>query len=403
MLRQFDALKITDHVYWVGAIDWSLRNFHGYATDRGSTYNAYLVLGEKITLVDTVKSAFKGEMLARIASVIEPARIEYIISNHSEMDHSGSLPQMIDMVKPEKVFASTMGVKALREHFHIDYPFEAVKDGQEEKLGDLTFTFIETRMLHWPDSMCTYLSEDNILFSQDAFGMHLASNERFDDQLDPTILETELAKYYANILMPYSPLVGKFLDKSAQLVDSVSLVAPDHGPIWRKDIAKTAELYRKWSQQKPTLKAVVIYDTMWGSTALMARTIAEGLRIGGSQTKVMPLTGSHRSDVVTEILDAGALIVGSPTINNNIFPTVADVLTYLKGLRPANLIGAAFGSYGWGGEAVRQLNNFLSEMKVELVSEGVRVRYVPDDNALKECRSLGQLISDTLKEKCDDA
>ena len=397
MSEAFKATKVSDHVYWVGAVDWAIRNFHGYATSRGTTYNAYLVLADKIVLMDTVKAPFKDEMLSRVSSVIDPGKIDYIISNHSEMDHSGCLSEVMELVKPEKVFASENGVKALSDHFHEQREIVAVKDGENLSLGNLTVSFMETRMLHWPDSMFSYLVEEELLFSQDAFGMHLASTERFDNEIDDEILEYEAAKYYANILLPLSSFVIRLLEKVSKLGISIKIIAPDHGPMWRKDVNKITDLYSKWAAQERVRKAVITYDTMWQSTALMARAICEGLASGGVSASVMPLGSCHRSDIATEILDAGALLVGSPTLNNNMFPTVADVMTYLKGLKPRNLIGAAFGSYGWSGEAVKQLNNILAEMKVELVGEGVKFRYVPDKDALSECYSLGALVADKLK------
>ncbi len=400
MRGPFKATKVSDHVWWVGAIDWGIRNFHGYATSRGTTYNAYLIVADKITLVDTVKAPFQEEMLSRIASVIDPGKIEYIISNHSEMDHSGCLPQVIQAVKPDKVFASVMGVKALSEHFHLDQEIMALKDGESLSLGDLNLTFLETRMLHWPDSMFTYLTEDELLFSQDAFGMHLASGERFADEIEGWILDHEAAKYFANILLPFSPLITKLLERVGQLGMAIKTIAPDHGSIWRREVNRMPELYARWAAQKPTNKAVVVYDTMWGSTALMARAIADGLVAGGASVKLMPMGSCNRSDVATEILDAGALLVGSPTLNNGMFPTVADVMTYLKGLKPRNLVGAAFGSYGWSGEAVEQVREVLSQMKVDLVEEGLKVKYVPDETDLARCVSMGTLVAEKLKEKC---
>ena len=400
MSGTFAALKISDHVYWVGAIDWALREFHGYLTSRGTTYNAYLILADKITLIDTVKAPFQDEMLSRIASVVEPSRIAYIISNHSEMDHTGCLPDMIELVKPEKVVASVMGVKALQEHFHFRHELVAVKDGESLSLGNMNLQFMETRMLHWPDSMVTYLPEERLLFSQDGFGMHLASSERFDDEISEDILFYEAAKYYANIIMPFAPVVTKALEKLQKIGWSVSRIAADHGPIWRSGIAKIIDLYAKWAQRAPTKKAVILYDTMWQSTARMARAIAEGVSSGGATAKVMSLGVSHRSDVATEVLDAGALVVGSPTLNNGLFPTVADGLTYLQGLNPRHLVGAAFGSYGWSGQAVKQIENILNEMKVELVDKGINVRYVPTAENLEECVSLGRRVAEKLKEKC---
>jgi flavorubredoxin len=338
-------------------------------------------------------------MLARIASVTDLENISYIISNHSEMDHSGCLLAAIKAIKPERVFASRVGVNTLAAQFHMDHEIEPLKEGDTLSLGNLNLSFMETKMLHWPDSMVTYLSEEKLLFSQDAFGMHLASSERFADEIDDDILEFEGKKYYANILLPFSNLVLRLLDKVAQLSIPIDIVAPDHGPIWRKDINTMPEFYSKWASQKPTNKAVVVYDTMWGSTAAMARAITEGLADGGATVKLMPLKGSHRTDVATEVIDAGALLVGSPTMNNNMFPPVADVLTYLKGLKPQNLIGTAFGSYGWTGEALGQINEILTAMKVELIGDGIKIRYVPDDDVLKQCFDLGKQVAAELMER----
>jgi flavorubredoxin len=396
--KSFEAVKVTDHVYWVGAIDWAGRDFHGYSTDRGTTYNAYLILADKITLIDTVKAPFKDELLSRIASVIDPGRIDYVISNHSEMDHSGCLEQVLEAVRPERVFASAIGVKTLSDHFHVDREIVALKDGESLSLGDFNLTFLETRMLHWPDSMFTYLSEEKLLFSQDAFGMHLASSHRFADEIEDAVLAWEAKKYYANILLPFSPLVTKLLERVAKLGLAFDTVAPDHGPIWRKDLGRILGWYSSWALQKRRNKAVVTYDTMWQSTARMAKAIGEGLSAGGTETRLLPLRMSHRSDIVSEVLEAGALLVGSPTLNNSIFPTVADLLTYLKGLKPKNLIGAAFGSYGWSGEAVKQLNETLASMGVSLVDDGLRVKYVPDSAAIGDCFSLGLRMSEKLKE-----
>jgi len=394
----FKAVKVTDKVYWVGAVDWTTRDFHGYSTDRGTTYNAYLVLADKITLVDTVKAPYKDELLARIASLIDPADIAYVISNHSEMDHSGCLPEITDLVKPERVFASSMGVKALSDHFHSGHKIVEVKDGESISLGSMKVTCYETRMLHWPDSMVSYLAEERILFSQDGFGMHLASSERFDDEIVDSILEYEAAKYYANILLPFSNITLKVLEKLMELGIEIDIIAPDHGPIWRDKIDWILSLYTKWARREPKRKAVIVYDTMWRSTEKMARAIEDGLAAGGVHVVTIHARRSHRSTVATEILDAGALVVGSPTINNNIFPALADTLTYLKGLKPRGLVGAAFGSYGWSGESVKQVEDFLHEMKVELVSEGIRAKYVPDGKVLAQCRELGEKLAERLQD-----
>jgi len=394
------AVKISDNVYWVGAIDWDIRNFHGYSTDRGTTYNAYLIMAEKVTLVDTVKEPFRDELLARVRSVIEPEKIDYIISDHSEMDHTGSLPSIIDIVKPEKVFASVKGVEALEQHFGLE-GITAVEDGGEIDLGNMKVTCLETRLLHWPDSMVSYLAEDRILFSQDGFGMHLASNERFDDELDDYVLYYEAAKYYANILLLYSHIAAKVIKRLEESGLDIQTIAPDHGPVWRSKIPWIMDLYRKWSARELKRKAIIVYDSMWDSTRMMARAIEDGLTEGGVHVKVLNATATSRAEVVTELIDAAALIVGSPTLNNHIFPTVADVLTYIKGLKPKGLVGAAFGSYGWSGESVRVLNAWLEDMKVELVGEGVRVNYVPRPDDLEACRQLGLAIAGRIEKLSD--
>ncbi len=390
----FKAVKVSENVYWVGAIDWSVRDFHGYLTSRGTTYNAYLVLADKITLIDTVKAPFKDELMGRIASIVDPKDIDIIISNHSEMDHSGCLTDVMEMVEPEKVYASGMGVKNLAHHFGPDLAIEAVKDGQTVSLGNMDIVFMETRMLHWPDSMFSYLPGEKLLFSQDGFGMHLASYERFADEIDDSILDYEAAKYFANILMPYAALIPKVAEKIAKAGFEPAVIAPDHGPIWRtsEDIEHILNSYAIWSAQKPEAKAVVVYDTMWNATDEMSRAVCEGLESSGVHVKLMPLKGSHRSDVVTEVLDAGALLVGSPTINNNLFPTLADVLSYLKGLKPKNILGAAFGSYGWSGEAVPQIEKIFEEMKIELGGESVKCQYVPTEEDLVKCHELGAAV-----------
>ena len=396
MSHHFQAVKVSERVWWVGAIDWTIRDFHGYGTPRGTTYNAFLVLGEKPILIDTVKKPFLEELLSRIRSVVKPEEIAYIISNHTEMDHSGSLPEMIELCQPEKVFASVKGVENLSYHFDLPVEITPLKDGDSLNLAGLNFTFLETRMLHWPDSMFSYFAEEKILFSSDAFGMHLASSERFDDELDEAVMEWEAKKYYANIILLYSPLVLKLLERVGNLGIEIKIIAPDHGPIWRSKISWILELYKKWAEHQPTKKAVVVYDTMWKSTEKLARAIEEGLSSEGIEVKVMKLRESHRSDVITELMEAGAIAVGSPTLNNNLFPTVADFLTYMKGLRVKPLLGVAFGSYGWSGESVRLLKKWLEEMKIELVGE-FSCQFVPKEKDLEEAKALGKKLAQRLR------
>jgi len=398
MRNYFHAVKVTDSVYWVGAIDWEIRNFHGYSTSRGTTYNAYLILADKITLIDTVKHRFKDELIERISTIVPLEDIEIIISNHAELDHSGCLPEMIDRIKPDKVIASKMGVKALKEHFNTSMDITPVTSGDTLDLGNKQLRFLETRMLHWPDSMFTYLDEEKVLFSQDAFGMHLATGTRFADEIDSSIVEYETAKYFANILLPYAAQIKRLITKINELSLDIDVIAHDHGPIFRKNIDRVINRYSTWADQKPGEKAIIVYDTMWGSTARMAQAVGDGLNHAGIPFKLLPLEGSHRSDVATELLDSGALLVGSPTLNNNMYPTIADILIYLKGLKPRNRIGASFGSYGWGGEAVKQITEYLDQMGVE--SQGtLKVKYVPGTDDLAECFELGLKVGTELKDR----
>lgn len=406
MPHTFDAVKLTDRVYWVGAVDWTVRDFHGYRTSRGTTYNAYLVAdGGRYVLVDTVKAPFLDEMMARIGSVVEPSAIDTIVSNHAELDHSGALPAAIAALKPKAVVASAMGVKALQKYYGGDLPVEPVTDGGTLTVGGLTLRFIETRMVHWPDSMFTLIDEEKLLFSQDGFGMHLASSERFADQLGTALLDEEAATYYANILLPLSPIVGKLLGKVAKAGLSFDIVAPDHGPIWRtpESIGRIVGQYERWSAQRLAPKAVVLYGTMWRSTALMAKAIVEGLAAEGVAAHLFEAGPDHRTAVAAAMLDAAALVAGSSTLNNNMLPCMADMLTYLKGLKPAGRIGAAFGSYGWSGEGVAQVASAIEAMKMAPVSEPVKVQYAPTDAELRACRELGREVGRRVNALCAKA
>jgi len=392
-------IEILKDVYWVGAIDWNIRDFHGYSIYRGTTYNAFLVVDEKTALFDTVKEGFKTEILHHIRGIIDPTKIDYLVVNHVEMDHSGLVPEVVELVKPEKIFCSERGRKALLAHFHReDWPYEVVKTGDTISLGKRTVQFIETRMLHWPDSMFSYIPEDRLLISSDAFGQHWATTERFDDELDLSILLSHAAKYYANILLPYSNLVQKLLSQVKEMDLKIDMIAPDHGIMWRRNPGKILECYNEWSQQKSKVKALVIYDTMWHSTEMMAKAIVDGLVQEGVSAQLFDLATNHRSDIITEVLDAGALVIGSSTLNNGMLPRMADLLHYLKGLRPANKIAAAFGSYGWSGEAVKLINAIMEEMRFTVIDPGINVQYVPGNDDLGKCVELGRKVAEVLKE-----
>ncbi|MFH1090393.1 MAG: flavodoxin domain-containing protein, partial [Pseudomonadota bacterium] len=381
---------------WVGVVDWNLRDFHGYLTEDGSTYNAYLILDEKITLIDTVKKEWVDEMFQCISHLVDPKKIDYVVSNHSEMDHSGGLPQTMHKIGEDKpLYCSKIGHKTLAAHFHRNWNFQPLENGGSLSLGRRSLTFLETRMLHWPDSMFAYCPEEKLLFSSDAFGQHYAGIERFDDEIGEAIMPQAL-KYYANIILLYSPLVLKLIETVKNLGLEIDIICPDHGVIWRRDPMKIIKAYAEWAEQKPVRRAVVAYDTMWQSTRRMAEAIVEALIGDKVDAKMMHLRSWHRSDIITEISRAGAVIVGSPTLNNGLFPTVADFLSYLKGLKPQNKVAAAFGSYGWSGEAVKLINREFEDMKLKVVDPGIKSLYVPDQKSLEACYELGRKVAAAL-------
>lgn len=391
-------VEIKKGINWVGAVDWAIRDFHGYSTYKGTTYNAYLILDDKITLFDTVKKPFKMDLVHNIYKLVDPTKIDYLVINHVEPDHSGSIPEIVDLIKPEKIFCSSRGKKALLDHYHReDWPYEVVESGQEISLGKRTVQFVETRMLHWPDSMFSYIKEDAMLISSDAFGQHWATSERFNDQVDSSELMAHAAKYFANILLPYSSLIQKLIADVQKMDLKIDMIVPDHGLIWRENPMQIVEAYDRWSKQVAKNKALIIYDTMWHSTELMAKAIADGLIESGVSVKMFDLAANHRSDVITEVLDAKAIIVGSPTLNNGMLPRMADLLCYMKGLRPTGKIGAAFGSYGWSGESVKLLSKSLEDIKIKLVHPGVSLQFVPDHAGLKQCIDLGREIANAMK------
>lgn len=392
-------IELSKNVYWVGAIDWLTRDFHGYSTNRGTTYNAYLIIDEKITLIDTVKAGYRSDLMHRIRNIIDPKKIDYLVVNHVEMDHSGSLPEVMKAIEPEKVICSKMGHKALLKHFHQeDWPYHIVTPGEEMSLGEKTLNFLETRMLHWPDSMFTYIKEDQILFSSDAFGEHLATSERFDDEVNQDVLMFEATKYYANILTLYSPLVKKLIAKVAEMELPIKMIAPDHGVIWRGNPGKIIDAYSRWCVHEGKGNALIIYDTMWHSTEMMAHAVADGLQDQGISYKLINLQVNHRSDVMSDVLEASGIILGCPTLNNGLLPRMAGFLMYMRGLRPTNKVGAAFGSYGWSGEAVKLMNKSMLEMKFNMVHEGLKVQYVPEHTNLKECVELGKTVGQALND-----
>ncbi|WP_027190581.1 FprA family A-type flavoprotein [Fundidesulfovibrio putealis] len=395
------AAEIKKDIYWIGAVDWDRRNFHGYSlSPQGTTYNAFLIKDQKNTVIDTVEDRFAGKLLCNIAHVMPPSEVDYIVVNHVEPDHSGALPELVKACKPEKIFCSVMGEKALKEYYDISgWPLQVVKTGDSVSIGSRTLRFVETRMLHWPDSMMTYVEEDKLLISSDAFGQNYATSARFADEVDQGELARQLSRYYANIVLPFSSVTLKLLDEFGKLGWPVDMIAPDHGLIWRGEgVARVLDDYRRFALQKPVNRAVVFYDTMWRSTERMAHAIAEGLVEAGTPVRVMSLKSDHHSDVMAEVFEAGAVVVGSATHNNGVLPLVSAMLTYMKGLKPLNKVAAAFGSYGWSGESLKLVNEALAAMHFDMV-EGVRAKNRPTHDQLKACVEMGRNVAKTLQAK----
>jgi len=378
-------------IYWVGVVDWNVRSFHGHTltTWRGTTYNAYLIVDEKIALIDTVYGPFADELIGKIRSIIPVEKIDYVISNHVETDHSGAMPAIMKLCPKAKVYSTQKCKEGLYKNYYGDWDFHTVKTGDTLKLGKRTLTFIEAPMIHWPDSMFTYCREEELLMPNDAFGQHLAASGRFDDEVDQCVLMDEAARYYANILIPLGDIILRKLDEVLKMNVPISMIAPSHGIIWRKDPGKILKAYTSWAGNETKKKVVIVYETMWKSTEKMARLIADGLESEGIEIKLFDIAGSDRTEVVKEILDARGFIIGSSTHDNDMLPSMTAFMGFLKGLKPKKRIAAAFGSYGWGGGAVRSIEKELKEAGIEVVQESVSVKYVPDDSESRKCREFG--------------
>jgi flavorubredoxin len=385
-------VELMKDIYWVGAVDWNLRHFHGfsYSIHRGTTYNSYLIVDDKVAIVDCVYQPFAKEMLERIGEVVEPSRIDYIIANHLEPDHSSGIMELLKIAPKAKVFGTARCKQGLEKYYGFTGDFNVVKTGDTLSLGRRTLTFIEAPMIHWPDSMFTYIAEDGLLMPNDAFGQHLATSFRFNDQVDRCALMDEAKKYYANIIWPLSPLVLRKLEEVQRMGIRISMIAPSHGVIWRENPGQIVDLYARWAKGESAKKVLIVYDTMWGSTEKMAKAILEGVRSEGVEAMLFRLPDSYESDIFGELLDARGILLGSSTMNNSMLPTLGKFVVDARGLKPKGKLAAVFGSYGWGGGAAKDLEAVLKDAGCEVVMPSLTVNWAPSAEELKRCSDFGR-------------
>jgi flavorubredoxin len=393
--------KLTENIYWIGFVDWDVRNFHGYSTNKGSTYNSYIIKDEKTAIIDSVKAPYADDLIKNILEHTTLDKINYIICNHAEPDHSGSIPVLMDICTNAELVCNAKCQKILSMHYDTkEWEFKIVDESSELALGHNTLKFVNTPMAHWPESMMTYAIEDKILFSMDAFGQHYATSGRFDYEEPLTTILEEAKKYYANIIMLYGGPVETALAKASSI--EINIVAPSHGIIWTKHIPDIIGRYKEWMKFKPTSKVLIFFDSMWKSTSIMADAIYEGANIENVEVKKYDIKFTNITEIATETIDAAALAVGSPTLNKGLMPKIAEVLTYLKGLSPKGKDAIAFGSYGWAKKGgPHQVLDYLKEMSCEiLLEEPIQSQFVPTDEILEECRKAGRMLAEkALKAK----
>lgn len=397
------TVEIKPDIYWVGAIDWAVRDFHGYVTPNGTTYNNYLIMDDQITLVDTVKYDFKRVTVDNIKSITDISKIKNVVINHIEPDHVSGIARIMAFAPDATIYITSKGKKGLDRHFDTSgWNFRIVKTGDTLNTGKYNLLFIETPMLHWPDSMMTYVKEAKLLFSQDAFGQHIASSARFDDEFmqrtSHSDLEDSVVDYYANILMPFGQLIKTKINEILKLGIEIDMIAPDHGIIWRKETGNILQKYLDMANGKTALRVAIIYDTMWHSTELMTLPLMQGIKDEGLECKVIKLRASPMSAAIKEFWKSRGCLIGSPTLNNILYPSVAEFLTHLRGLRPRNRIVGAFGSYGWGGGAVKEAYEEFRRMKLEVVEPGFQVLYKPSLEDETKCYEFAKDFAKKVKE-----
>jgi len=392
------SFKIKNNVYWVGKTDWELRKFHGneYSTHRGSTYNSYLIREEKIVLIDTVWMPFSKEFVENLSKEVDLDKIDYVIANHAEIDHSGSLPELMEKIPNTPIYCTANGVKSLKGHYHKDWNFKVVKTGDTLDVGNgKQLIFVEMKMLHWPDSMACYLTGDNILFSNDAFGQHYATEYMYNDLVDQNELYAECLKYYANILTPFSALVDKKIKEVLALNIPIDIIATSHGVIWRDNPTQIVEKYLAWANNYQENQITILYDTMWDGTKRMAEAIAKGIREIDKKVnvKLYNIAKTDNNDLITEVFKSRIILVGSPTIGGGILSVVAEILEMIKGMRFKNKKAASFGCYGWSGESIKVIKEHLEKSGFSVINDGIRALWNPDDESLEKCVEFGREIA----------
>jgi len=394
------SFKINDTVTWVGKIDWELKKFHGdeYSTHKGSSYNSYLIKDEKIVLIDTVWEPFTKEFVTNLKKEVDIQKIDYIVINHSEIDHSGALVELMREIPNTPIYCTKSGARILKGHFHQEWNFVEVKTGDTLDIGKNKLTFIEATMLHWPDTMFTYLSGENILFSNDGFGQHYASEFMYNDKVDQSELYQEALKYYANILTPFSKQVLKKIEEILSLNLTIDMICPSHGVIWRDNPIQIVNKYLEWAKDYQENQITIIYDSMWNATRRMTECIAEGITSNNKDitVKILSSVKADKNDIAVEVFKSKIVLVGSSTINNGILTSTAAILEMIKGLKFKGKKGAAFGSYGWSGEAVKLITEELEKSGIETINSGIREIWNPDEEALNRCREFGKSILEVL-------
>lgn len=388
------VVKIKDDIYWIGSVDWEVREFHGYKTSKGSSYNSYLIVDEKNVLIDSAKHYMFGELVEGIKSIIDPKNIDYIVVNHAEKDHSGCIGKLVKL-SGAKIITNDKG----KEHLELQYnaenwEFIIVDTNDEINIGKRTLKFIKTPMLHWPDNMITYCIEDKILFSNDAFGQHIATSERFDYEVENIGNLFEDAKeYFANILLPYKMLIPNAVNAVKGL--DVEYICPSHGLIWKEHAEEILNKYLEWSSGECKNKAVIAYDSMYHSTEKMAHSLGEGLSNEGIDVKIYNISKTPMNTIMKEIIDAKYVLIGSPTLNSNIYPPVAMFLAYMEGLKPdSNKIAVAFGSYGWMEMATDVIKKSFEKLNFKIIDdECLKCKFVPKEEDIKKYYEFGKKLS----------